>query len=81
MLFGGDGISNDAITLGACFCMFFNVCLHSRSFLLHTDCRKSDSSVDMEPQVNWRPNSNSRDLVVSSPSFSRATTPESLLAG
>ena len=57
MLFGGDGISNDAITLGACFCMFFNVCLHSRSFLLHTDWRKSDSSVDMEPQVNWRPNS------------------------
>ena len=81
MLFDGDGISNDAITLGTCFCMFFKVCLHSCSFLLHTDWRKSDSSVDMEPQVNCRPNSNSRDLVVSSPSFSRATTPESLLAG
>ena len=32
---------------------------------------KSDSSVDGEPQGNWRWNSNSRDAVASSPSFSR----------
>ena len=30
--------------------MFFNVCLHSRSFLLRADWQKSDSSVDGEPQ-------------------------------
>ena len=57
--------------------MFFNVCLHSRLFPLHSDWRKSDSSVDGEPQGNHRRNSNSRDVVASSPSFSRpiARTP------
>ena len=38
-------MSNDVITLGTCY-----VCLHSRSFLLRADWRKSDSSVDEEPQ-------------------------------
>ena len=28
MLIGGDDIRNGAITLGTCFYMFFNVCLH-----------------------------------------------------
>ena len=28
MLIGGDDISNDAITLGLCFQVFFNVFLH-----------------------------------------------------
>ena len=46
MLISGDGISYDVFTLGACFQVFFNVCLHSRSFPLHADWRKSDSSVD-----------------------------------
>ena len=46
MLIGGDDISNDVITLGACFHMFFNVCLHSRSFPLCADWRKSD--------ISWR---------------------------
>ena len=32
MLIGGDDISTDVITLGACFRVFFNVSLHSRSF-------------------------------------------------
>ena len=32
MLIGEDYISNDVITLGACFQVFFNVCLHSPSF-------------------------------------------------
>ena len=30
MLIGGDDISNDVITLGACFHVFFNVSLYSR---------------------------------------------------
>ena len=51
--------------------VFFSVCLHLRSFPLRADWRKSDSSVDGEPQENWRWNSNSRDVVASSPSFSR----------
>ena len=68
MLIGGDDISNDVITLGTCFSMLV---LHSRSFPLRADWRKSDSSVDGEPQGNWRWNSNSRDVVASSPSFSR----------
>ena len=40
--------------------------------------QKSDCSVDGEQQGNWRWNSNSRDIVASSPSFS---SPESLLTG
>ena len=51
MLIGRDDISNDVITLGTCFSMFF---LRSRSFPLHADWQKSDSSVEGEPQGNWR---------------------------
>ena len=56
----------------------FHVCLHLSSFPLRADWRKFDSSVDGEPQGNWRWNSNSRDVVASSPSFSRraARTPQ-----
>ena len=50
--------------------MFFNVCLHSRAFQLRADWRKSDNSVDEEPKGDWRWNSNPRDVVASSPSFS-----------
>ena len=50
MLIDGDDITNDIITLA--WHMFFNVCLHSRSFLLCADWQKSDSSVDAEPQEN-----------------------------
>ena len=39
MLIGGDDISNDVITLGACFLVFFNVCLHLRPFPLCADWR------------------------------------------
>ena len=49
MLIGGATISNDVITLAACR---VNVCLHSRSFLLHVDWTKSDSLVDGEPHGN-----------------------------
>ena len=62
MLIGGDDISNDVITLAR----VFNVCLHLRSFPLCADWRKSNSSVDGEPQGNW----SSRDVVASFPSFS-----------
>ena len=37
---------------------------------IHADWRKSASSVDWVPQGNWRRDSNSRDIVASSPSFS-----------
>ena len=62
MCIGGDDISNDVITPGTCFSMFVYI---------RPDWRKSDSPVDGEPQGNWRWNSNSRDVVASSPSFSR----------
>ena len=52
MLIGRDDISNDIITLGTCFHVFYNVCLHSRWFPLGAHWRKSDSSVDREPQGN-----------------------------
>ena len=47
--------------------------LHRKSrcdMLIGADWRKSDSTVDGEPQGNWRWNWNSRDEVASSPSFS-----------
>ena len=46
MLIGEDYISNDVSSI---FNVFFNVCLHSRTFPLRADWRKSDSSVDREP--------------------------------
>ena len=49
--------------------VFFNVCLHSHSFPLRADWRKSDSSIDGEPKGNWRWNSNSRDVGTSSLPF------------
>ena len=80
MLIGGDDVSNDVITLGVFFC---NVCLHACSSLLRAHWRKSDSSVDGERLGNWRWNSNSRDVVASSPCFSflLPERPNSLLAG
>ena len=63
MPIGGDDISNDVTTL------VFQ-CLFTFALLpLRADWRKFDSSVDGE-KGNWRWNSNSRDLVASSPSFS-----------
>ena len=43
------------------------------SDVINLDWRKSDSSVDGEPQGNWRWNSDCRDIVASSPSFCRST--------
>ena len=61
MLIGGDDISNDVITLGTCFSMFVYIGAGFRFAL----------TVDGGPQGNWRWNSNSRDVVASSSSFSR----------
>ena len=71
MLIGRDYISSEVIDL---WLVFLNVYLHLCSFLLHTDWWKSDHSVDREPQGNWRWNSNSRDVIASSPSFSHPAT-------
>ena len=55
-------MSNVVITLGTCFSMFVYI---------RAEQRKSDSSVDGEPQGNWKWNLNSRDVFASCPSFSR----------
>ena len=47
----------------------FNVWLHARSFPLRAYWRKSDSSIDSEPQGNWSRNSYTRDVVASFPFF------------
>ena len=72
---GRDDIGSDVIYL---WLVFFNVCLHSRSFPLRADWWKSDCSVDGEPQGNWRWNSNSRDVIASTPSLSHPTTKSAL---
>ena len=72
MLIGGDDISNDVITFGMCFSIFDYICTLSTSHW--SALRLIDSSVDMEPQRNWRWNSNSRDMVASPPSFFHLTT-------
>ena len=54
MLIRGDDIykliSNDMIMLGTRFSMFVYISF----LLLRADWRKSDSSVNAEPQGNWR---------------------------
>ena len=72
MLIGGDDISDDIITLGTC--------LHSRSFPLLADWRKSDSSVDRKPQVEFKFQRRSCKLSFLFPPC-RQSAPESLLAG
>ena len=56
MLIGVDDTTNNVTTLGT---FFFIVCLHSHSFPLRVDWRKSDSPVHGEPQWNswWDSNS------------------------
>ena len=52
MLIGGDDISNDITTIGTGFSMFVYI-PDSHLFPLYANWRKSDSSVDGEPQGNW----------------------------
>ena len=58
-----------SLPLGMCFQWLFTIALLSASY----DWRKSDSSLDGKQQGNWEWNSNSRDAVASSPSFSCPT--------
>ena len=72
MLIGRDDISNDVIALGTCFSMFIYILAHC--FLLFADSWKSDSSVDREPQGNWRSvEFKFQTRSASSPSFSSPT--------
>ena len=73
ILIGGDDNGSDLITLGTCLSMvFFIFYIRARFNPLRDDWRKSDSSVDGKPLGNCRWNSNSSDLVASSPSFSHS---------
>ena len=74
MLIGGDGMSN-VITLGTCFSVFVYIRTRFRITLIGGNVTAQST----ESQGNWRWNSNSRDVVAISPSFS--CPPESLLAG
>ena len=58
-----------SLPLAMCFQCLFTIALLSASY----DWRKSDSSLDGKQQGNWEWNSNSRDAVASSPSFSCPT--------
>ena len=71
MLIGGDNISNDVITLGMCFSMFVYL---RACFRFAVIGGKLTAQATREPQGNWSWNSNSRDVVASSPSFSCPAT-------
>ena len=49
MVIGGDDIKNEPCNWRV-LSLIFNVCLHSSSFSLRADWRKSTSSVDGMPQ-------------------------------
>ena len=66
MLFSGDDTSNGFITPGTYFSMFVYIRARFRFALIG-----GNLTVDGEPQGNWRRNSNSRNVVASSLSFSR----------
>ena len=68
-----------SLPLACVFQCLFTLILHS--FLLRLDWWKCDSSVDGEPQGNWRWNSNSRDVFASSVFFLPYPALESLLTG
>ena len=77
-LIGGDDISTSvmmSLPLACAFqCLFTFALASTLCWLVEIWQRwKSGSSVDREPQGNWRWSSNSRDVVVSSPSFSHPT--------
>ena len=65
-----DDVSNDIITLGMCFSLFVYICARFCFVLIGGNL----TTQSMGRHGNWRWNSNSRDVVGSSPSFSRPTT-------
>ena len=68
MLVGGsDNISNDDITPGTCFSMF----VYIRAGFRFALSGRNMTAQSTESHRGWRWNSNSRDAVASSPSFSR----------
>ena len=68
MLIGRDDINNDIITFGTCFSKFVYICAHCHFTLIGGNLTTQSTG---RPRRNWRWNSNSRDVVASSPSFSR----------
>ena len=60
MLIGGDDISNDIITLGTCFSMFFHIRAHFCFALIGGNLIAQSTG-----------SHRGRDVVASSPSFSR----------
>ena len=72
MLIGGDDISNDASTLGTCFLMFIHILASFRLALIGGSLTaESTGSHRGIGRIGGGSNSNSRDVVASSPSFSR----------
>ena len=71
MLIGGDDISNDILTLGTCFEMFVYIYAHFCFALIGRNLAVQSTG---KPKGNWRWNSNFRDVVASSPSFSHPAT-------
>ena len=72
MLIGGDDISNDVSTLGTCFLMFIYILASFRFALIGGSLiAESTGSHRGIGRVVGRWNSNSRDVVASSLSFSR----------
>ena len=67
MLIGRDDISNDIITLGMCFSMFVYICARFHFALIG---RNLTAQLTGRHRAHWKWNSNYRDIVASSPSFS-----------
>ena len=67
MLIGRDDISNDIITLGMCFSMFVYICARFHFALIG---RNLTAQLTGRYRAHWKWNSNYRDIVASSPSFS-----------
>ena len=63
MLIGGDDISNDIITLGMCFSMFFHIRAHFRFAVMGGNLTAQSTG-----------SHRGRDVVASSPSFYRPAT-------
>jgi len=72
MLIGRDDISNDVITPGTGFSML--VYIHGRFHFALIGGNLTAQSMRSHRGINWRWNSNSTEVVASSPSFFRPAT-------